>query len=217
MRRALLPLSFAAALAAGSARAATVEVLVQTPAGTPLADAAVLVEPLDGTLARPRARAPAAKGVAIEQRGREFIPWMTVVQTGTSVDFPNNDTIRHHVYSFSEPKRFEIKLYAGKPGQPVVFDKPGQVDIGCNIHDWMEAHVLVVDTPYFARTGADGRAAVTNVPAGHYRVRPWYPLQKAAVAPQDIEIEEAPVRMTLVLDARARQPKPHTEDDPDRY
>ena len=213
MRRALLPLLCAAALVAGSASAATVEVLVQTPAGAPLADAAVLVEPLAGTPARARPRGHAA----IEQRGREFIPWMTVVQTGTSVDFPNNDTIRHHVYSFSEPKRFEIKLYAGKPGQPVVFDKPGQVDIGCNIHDWMEAHVLVVDTPYFARTGADGRAAVTNVPAGHYRVRPWHPLQKAAVAPQDIEIEEAPVRMTLVLDARARQPKPHTEDDPDRY
>ncbi len=198
---------------AGAARAATVEVLVRTPAGAPLADAAVLVEPAAGVPPRPRTRDHAA----IEQRGREFIPWMTVVQTGTSVDFPNNDTIRHHVYSFSEPKRFEIKLYAGKPGQPVVFDKPGQVDIGCNIHDWMEAHVLVVDTPYFARTGADGRATVAGVPAGHYRVRPWHPLQKAAAAPQDIDIDEAPVRTTLVLDARARQPKPHTEDDPDRY
>jgi len=212
VRRALLPLLFPA-LACG----APVEVLVRTPAGTPLADAAVLVEPVAGTPARARARGPAAKGVAIEQRGREFIPWMTVVQTGTSVDFPNNDTIRHHVYSFSGPKRFEIKLYAGKPGQPVVFDKPGQVDIGCNIHDWMEAHVLVVDTPYFARTGADGRAAIANVPAGRYRVRPWHPLQKGGVAPQDIEIDDAPVRMTLVLDARARQARPHTEDDPDRY
>lgn len=207
------PLVFAALLLTGGAGAAPVEVLVQTPAGTPLADAAVLVEPLAGTPARPRARGHAA----IEQRGREFIPWMTVVQTGTSVDFPNNDTIRHHVYSFSEPKRFEIKLYAGKPGQPVVFDRPGQVDIGCNIHDWMEAHVLVVDTPYFARTGADGRATVAGVPAGRYRVRPWHPLQKAAVAPQDIDIDDAAVRMTLVVDARPRQPKPHTEDDPDRY
>jgi plastocyanin len=207
-----LPLLVAAALLAGSANAANVEVLVQTPAGTPLADAAVLVEPVAGTPARTRPRGHAS----IEQRGREFVPWMTVVQTGTSIDFPNNDTIRHHVYSFSEPKRFEIKLYAGKPGQPVLFDKPGQVDIGCNIHDWMEAHVLVVDTPYFARTGADGRATVAGVPAGRYRVRPWHPLQKAAGAPQDIEVDDAPARMTLVLDARARQPKPHTED-PDRY
>jgi plastocyanin len=206
-------LLLAAALLAGSAAAANVDVLVQTPAGAPLADAAVLVEPLAATPPRPRARAHAA----IEQRGREFVPWMTVVQTGASVDFPNNDTIRHHVYSFSEPKRFEIKLYAGKPGQPVVFDKPGQIDIGCNIHDWMEAHVLVVDTPYFARTGADGRATVAGVPAGRYRVRPWHPLQKAAVAPQDIEVIDTPLRMTLVVDARPRQTKPHTEDDPDRY
>jgi plastocyanin len=209
------PLVLAAALLVGSAGAAPVEVLVQTPAGTPLADAAVLVEPLAGTPTRPRA--PAAKGVAIEQRGREFIPWMTVVQTGTSVDFPNNDTMRHHVYSFSTPKRFEIKLYAGKPGQPVVFDKPGQVDIGCNIHDWMEAHVLVVDTPYFARTGADGRATVAGVPAGRYRVRPWHALQKAAGAVEEVDVTDAPVRLTMVLDARPRQPKPHTEDDPDRY
>jgi hypothetical protein len=81
----------------------------------------------------------------------------------------------------------------------------------------MEAHVLVVDTPYFARTGADGRATVAGVPAGRYRVRPWHPLQKAGGAAEEVDVAEAPVRMTLVLDARARQPKPHTEDDPDRY
>jgi plastocyanin len=213
-------LVLAMALAAGRACAAPVEVLVQTPAGGPLADAAVLVEPLAGTPVRPRGRGPgahAATHVAIEQRGREFIPWVTVVQTGTSVDFPNNDTVRHHVYSFSEPKRFEIKLYAGKPGQPIVFDKPGQVDIGCNIHDWMEAHVLVVDTPYFARTGADGRATIAAVPAGRYRLRLWHPLQKAQAAPDEIEIGDAAVRETLVLDAKAREPKPHTEDDTDHY
>jgi plastocyanin len=213
MRPSLLVL---AALFAGAAGAAPVEVLVRTPAGGPLADAAVFAEPLAGTPVRARGRAPAAH-VAIEQRGREFIPWMTVVQTGTSVDFPNNDTVRHHVYSFSEPKRFEIKLYAGKPGQPIVFDKPGQVDIGCNIHDWMEAHVLVVDTPYFARTGADGRATLAGVPAGRYRLRLWHPLQKAAAAPDEIEIGDVPVRLTLVLDARAREPKPHIEDDTDHY
>jgi plastocyanin len=214
--RSIAPALAAALLAgAGTARAGSVEVLVQTPAGAALADAAVLVEPLAGT-PRPHARAPAAHA-AIEQRGREFIPWLTVVQTGTSVDFPNNDTIRHHVYSFSEPKRFEIKLYAGKPGQPIVFDKPGQVDIGCNIHDWMEAHVLIVETPWFARTGADGRATVTGVPAGRYRVRLWHPLQKAAPVPGEIEVDESAERLTLVLDARARTPRPHGVDDPDRY
>jgi len=208
---ALLALLLAGAGAA-SASAASVEVLVQTPAGGPVADAAVIVEPLAGPVPHARTGAHAA----IEQRGREFLPWMTVVQTGTSVDFPNNDTIRHHVYSFSEPKRFEIKLYAGKPGQPIVFDKPGQVDIGCNIHDWMEAHVLVVDTPWFARTGADGRATIAGVPAGRYRVRLWHPLQKAAPAPGEIDVDDTAERLTLVLDARPRTPRPHV-DDPDRY
>ena len=209
---ALLALLLAGAGAA-SASAASVEVLVQTPAGGPVADAAVIVEPLAGPVPHARTGAHAA----IEQRGREFLPWMTVVQTGTSVDFPNNDTIRHHVYSFSEPKRFEIKLYAGKPGKPIVFDKPGQVDIGCNIHDWMEAHVLVVDTPYFARTGADGRATVAGVPAGRYRLRLWHPGQKTPAPPDEIDVGDAPVRLTLALDAKPREPRPHTEDDPDRY
>jgi plastocyanin len=217
--RPLAPALAAALLAgAGEASAGSVEVVVQTPAGAALADAAVFVEPLAGA-PRPHVRAPATHA-AIEQRGREFIPWVTVVQTGTSVDFPNNDTIRHHVYSFSEPKRFEIKLYAGKPGQPIVFDKPGQVDIGCNIHDWMEAHVLVVDTPWFARTGADGRATIAGVPAGRYRVRLWHPLQKAAPASEknagEIDVDDTAERLTLVLDARPRTPRPHV-DDPDRY
>jgi plastocyanin len=215
MRPLALALATALLAGAGPAFAGSVEVLVQTPAGAALADAAVLVEPLAGA-PRPHARAPATHA-AVEQRGREFVPWVTVVQTGTSVDFPNTDTIRHHVYSFSEPKRFEIKLYAGKPGQPIVFDKPGQVDIGCNIHDWMESHVLVVDTPWFARTGADGRATIAGVPAGRYRVRLWHPLQKAAQTPGEIEVDDTPERLTLVLDARPRTPKPHGEEDPDRY
>jgi plastocyanin len=209
MTRKLFALALVAA--APALHAGPVEVSVRTPAGQPVPDAAVVVEPLVPVHARGRGRA------AIEQRDREFNPWMTVVQVGTSVEFPNNDTIRHHVYSFSEPKRFEIKLYAGKPGQPVVFDKPGQVDIGCNVHDWMEAHVLVVESPYFAKTGADGRATVADVPPGRYRLRLWHPLQKAAVPVREIDVAAAPARLDAVLDARAREMKPHTEDDPDRY
>lgn len=214
MRARLVPALLALlALSIAPARAAPVEVQVKTPAGLPLVDAAVVVEPL----APVRGQARAGTHAAIEQRGREFNPWVSVVQVGTRVDFPNNDTIRHHVYSFSAPKRFEIKLYAGKPGQPVLFDKPGQVDIGCNIHDWMEAHVLVVESPYFAITGADGRAVVADVPPGRYRLRLWHPLQKTAAPLRDIEVAAAPARFDALLDARPREMKPHTEDDPDRY
>jgi plastocyanin len=202
------------AVLAGPADAATFEALVQTPAGKPLADAAVILEPLaqaPATASRSRARA------TIEQRGAEFIPYVTVVQAGTPVDFPNNDTVRHHVYSFSQPKRFEIKLYAGKPGQPITFDKPGEVVIGCNIHDWMEAHVLVVESPYFGKTAADGRVAIASLPAGRYRLQLWHPLQKMRPPASEIEVTATPSRLNLVLDARPREPRPHTEVDTDRY
>jgi plastocyanin len=209
MLRQAAPLALLLALS-GLVRASTVEALVLTPAGKPVADAAVVLEPMAPVQAR--SRAPAS----VEQRGREFIPYVTIVQTGTAVDFPNNDTIRHHVYSFSAPKRFEIKLYAGKPGQPIVFDKPGEVAIGCNIHDWMEAHVLVVDSPFFAKTAADGKAAIQNVPAGRYRLQLWHPQQKTHAAPAEIQIGAAPSPLKLVLDVKPRELKPRTEDS-DHY
>jgi plastocyanin len=211
--RALLPALLALSLAASPAGAATLEALVQTAAGKPLLDAAVVLEPLSGPASAPKNRAHAV----IEQRGTEFAPWVTVVQTGTAVDFPNNDTVRHHVYSFSQPKRFEIKLYAGKPGQPITFDKPGEVVIGCNIHDWMEAYVLVVETPYFGKTGADGQVRIANLPAGRYRLQLWHPLQKAQAAASEIELGAAAQKLNLVLDARAREPKPHTAVDQTQY
>ena len=213
LRAALFALLLAMATRAG---AATLEALVQTPDGKPVPDAALVLE----SLAPSRAGAPAPRSHAratIEQRGAEFIPWVTVVQTGTPVDFPNNDTVRHHVYSFSQPKRFEIKLYAGKPGQPITFDKPGEVDIGCNIHDWMEAHVLVVESPWFGKTGADGRAAIANLPAGRYRLLLWHPQQKLRVPSAEIALGATPLKLALVLDARPRTPRPHLDVDQDRY
>jgi plastocyanin len=200
--------------AAAPARAAALDVLVRTPGGQPVPDAVVMVEPVASPPARAR---PQSRPAAIEQRGAEFQPYVTVVQVGSAVDFPNHDTVRHHVYSFSAPKRFEIKLYSGKPGQPIVFDKPGEVVIGCNIHDWMEAYVLVVETPYFAKTAANGSAAMRELPAGRYRLRLWHPLQKGAAPVREIEVGGAALRFDLVLDARARQPKPHTALDSDRY
>lgn len=83
---------------------------------------------------------------------------MLPVYVGTRVTFPNRDNIRHHVYSFSSAKKFELPLYIGTPAAPVVFDKPGVVALGCNIHDWMLAYIYVLTTPHFAKTAADGKA-----------------------------------------------------------
>jgi plastocyanin len=122
-----------------------------------------------------RAGLPAARPAQIEQRNKTFLPAISVVQTGTAIEFPNNDTVRHHVYSFSAAKVFELKLYAGKPEKPVVFDKPGVVVLGCNIHDRMAAYVVVVDTPWSAISQSDGVARIADVPTGDYQLQLWHP------------------------------------------
>lgn len=176
--------------AAAGAMAGNLEVLVTTPEGRPVEDFALVLE-------APSAPAARKAKATILQQDREFNPYLTIVQTGTAIEFPNRDAFKHHVYSFSQPKIFEIKLYAGKPARPVVFDKPGVVALGCNIHDWMEAYVLVVDTPYFARTGADGRARIAGVPGGRYRLKLWHPRLTSDLPTRDISMGKEAVRLTL--------------------
>ena len=150
--------------------AATVQVQVQDGAGKALPDAAVFLEsPAAHALVKP------AQGAEIAQINKQFDPRVLVVPQGTSVFFPNRDTVRHHVYSFSPTKTFELKLYAGTAANPVVFDKVGIAVLGCNIHDNMAAWVVVVDTPYFGRSAAGGAVVLNNVPAGSYRLRVWHP------------------------------------------
>ncbi|WP_338416560.1 methylamine utilization protein [uncultured Sphaerotilus sp.] len=149
--------------------AAAVTVQALDPAGKPLTGAVVAIEV--GGVARVAAPGTRAE---ISQRQRSFEPGLLVVQTGTAVDFPNLDTVRHHVYSFSPARTFELKLYNGRPSTPVVFDRAGVVVLGCNIHDQMIGAVVVVDTPLFGRTDAAGRV-VLEVPAGEHRLRTWHP------------------------------------------
>lgn len=137
----------------------------------------------------------------IQQKDKKFIPFVSVVQTGTAISFPNNDTVRHHVYSFSPAKSFQIKLYAGKPEAPVVFDKPGTIVLGCNIHDQMIAFVQVVDTPHFAKTDASGLANIPNVPAGKYVLKTWYYKQVTGSPPleQAINVTDSDHRFIVKL------------------
>ncbi len=129
------------------------------------------------------------KDMVIDQIDKEFVPLVSVMQTGTAVHFPNKDNIRHHVYSFSPTKIFALKLYAGTPSSPIIFDKPGEVVLGCNIHDHMLAYVYVVDTPYFAKTGQDGVARIENLADGNYDVRVWHPNQRVASANQTVKLK----------------------------
>ena len=195
----------------GPAWAGTIEAYVATPAGAAVADAAVVVEPLSGAVPGKRAMA------AIEQRDRELNPYVTIVQKDTAIEFPNRDPFKHHLYSFSPAKTFEIKLYAGKPVKPIVFDKSGEVALGCNIHDWMEAYVLVVDSPYFAKTGGNGHAVIANVPPGRYRLRLWHPRQKKELPSREIEVGAVATKLDSIMDVAPRIAKPKPPLDPSQY
>jgi plastocyanin len=111
--------------------------------------------------------------VVIDQVDKEFVPPLTVINQGTAVRFPNNDNIRHNVYSFSKANAFEIPLYADQTADPIVFANPGVVALGCNVHDWMSAHVFVSDTPWVGVTDEAGAVTLSGLPAGDYEVEVW--------------------------------------------
>jgi len=161
---------------AAQAQTAEIAATVTDDKGRPLADAVVVAVPSDGSL---RVATSPREGV-VDQVDKEFTPKVTAVLVGASVKFPNNDNVRHQVYSFSPAKRFELPLYAGVPAQPVVFDKPGVVVLGCNIHDWMIGYVYVSESPYFAKTGPDGKALLSELPPKEYVVRVWHPQLRTA-------------------------------------
>jgi len=155
-------------MACVQAIAGSLAVTVLDANGSPLADAVVSIEVTGG-----KPTAPPGTQAEMGQRDRSFVPTLLVVQTGTAVSFPNFDTVRHHIYSFSSTKPFEIKLYSGTPAAPVVFDKAGTAILGCNIHDRMTAFIHVVNTAHFAITNKAGVAKL-DVPAGDHTLQVWH-------------------------------------------
>ena len=165
-------------VAVAQAHAQTTEIAaaVTDSRGKPVADAVVVAVPT-GRDARSLAH---AREAVVDQVGKEFVPRVMAVFVGTTVAFPNHDDVRHHVYSFSPAKRFELPLYSGVPEQRVLFDKPGVVVLGCNIHDWMIGYIYVSESPHFAKTGADGKAVIADLPPQAYALRVWHPDQEEA-------------------------------------
>lgn len=159
--------AFSQQLTAGS-----LDVTVKDGSGAPVGDAVVYAQQTGASTTF------AKKQTIIDQRDKQFVPYVTAIQVGTSIMFPNSDNIRHHVYSFSPAKKFELPLYSGVPAKPVVFDNVGFVTLGCNIHDWMIAYVAVLPTPHFQVTGQNGRAALRNLSAGNYTIQVWQPALK---------------------------------------
>jgi len=163
-----------ALLAAAPAVAGDLVVQVRNASGAPVPDAVVTLYP--GGRASPLGPAGSYQ---IAQRNMQFSPFVLVVPVGADVSFPNFDNVRHHVYSFSPVRRFELRLYAREQARSVHFDRPGIVPLGCNIHDAMIAFIDVVDTGFAARTDASGQAHFTAIPGSQVLVRVWHPYLRA--------------------------------------
>lgn len=182
------------ALLASDAGAAAVNAMVTDTTGAAVPEAVIYALPASGKL--PSA---AARPAVMDQINKEFVPFVIPVQLGAPVTFPNKDNIRHHVYSFSPAKTFDLKLYSGKPANPVVFDKPGPVALGCNIHDWMVGFVYVVESPWFAKTAKTG-AAKLDLSDGEYDLKVWHPWQRAELPAQRVKVSGAETQASFKLD-----------------
>lgn len=192
------------ALARAASDAGSVRVEIRDPKAAPVADAVASLVPLDRTAAV----TPPAEPAVIVQDQEEFRPYVTAIVVGTHVSFPNRDKVQHHVYSHSKARRFEIPLYRGEAKAPVLFDQPGVVTLGCNIHDWMSAYVVVLATPHFATSKDDGLVTLAAVPAGRYRLEVWHP-RIAATVTREVTVANDPatqvISVTLKPDRRIRR------------
>jgi plastocyanin len=151
-----------------------------------------------------------AEHAVMDQLESAFVPHMLVVERGTPVTFPNGDSVSHHVYSFSQAKKFELALYKGDEHPPLVFERAGIVVLGCNIHDGMLGYVVVVDTPHFTTTDAAGRAVLQGLTAGVYTVDAFTPRAKPKDAPPSSTLAVADdtdvARLELKFDGRLAAP-----------
>lgn len=187
-RRFLLSFLLAGLAAATALPAATIEGRVRLPAtrATPVVNQRydivtqsgvlstnppVAVVFLEGTFPKPTT----LPVVELKQKDLAFIPTLLPVQVGTKVEFPNLDDIYHNVFSFSPPKRFDLGRYRSdeRPVPFQIFDAPGLVTLRCDIHEHMRALILVLTTPHFVVTAADGRFQLTGLPAGRYTLKAW--------------------------------------------
>jgi plastocyanin len=182
--------------------AAPLAVRVVDASGRPVRDAVVTLYPA-GTAARP----PRAGGrFTVSQKNLQFHPFLTIVPAGSDVSFPNLDPTKHHVYSFSPAKRFELKLFARDQSRTVRFDKAGVVALGCNIHDQMSAFIFVTDSAWTASTNAQGFASFGDAPNAPARLVVWHPYLRSpgGIAQQAVK----PGQRSAGFQVRLRPPPP---------
>jgi len=178
-------------------------VTVTDNAGKPVQDAVVILDAPGGK------RMPGR--FIIKQQEMQFVPFVLVIPVGSTIEFSNLDPFRHHVYSFSPTKKFELKLFGQGETRPVRFDKPGLVAIGCNIHDSMQAFVQVVDTAYSGKAGGNGRVVLRDVPSGSYKLRIYHPFLRAPSNQLVLDVNTASTA-SLPVSVKLRRPAPMHHD-----
>jgi plastocyanin len=197
-----------AALAAGGTGSIRVRILDRD--GSPVPEVVVSARSLDADASQPAVTATAS----MNQHALAFEPHILIVETGTAVEFPNSDDVRHHVYSFSPTQQFNFSVDSGSTHEALRFDLPGIVTLGCNIHDEMLAYIVVVATPHFASTGADGSAELTGLAAGRYELTIWSSRAAAKHQPDPLEldvIDGAVATWEHRFEARLYPPHRHSE------
>jgi plastocyanin len=120
-----------------------------------------------------RKAGPMARAI-VDQRQKAFLPHVSVITAGTTVQFPNNDSVFHNVFAYFDAKKFDLGMYPRGASKSVTFDKPGVVALLCNVHSEMSAYIVVVDTPYYAVCDREGRFMLKDVPPGQYTVHAWH-------------------------------------------
>ena len=174
--------------------AARLDVKVLDDQGAPVKGAVVYLTSTD-----PLPEVEPGAVAEMDQVNKQFKPHILVVQKGTRVRFPNSDSIQHHVYSFSPAKPFELQLYKDHHPDPLSFDKAGQVELGCNVHDWMLGYIMVVDTPYFTQANQQGVASL-DAPAGSYTLHVRHPRIQDEPDSLDLAVElNSPASHTVTL------------------
>lgn len=155
----------------------------------------VTLEPQNG-----RFRKPAPRRKVIEQRERDFAPHVLVVPVGSTVVFPNFDSVYHNVFSRSDAKMFDLGMYRNGQAREVTFDKEGVVSLGCNLHENMSANVVVVSSPYYSVTDAAGNFRFRSMEPGKYKLRAW---QEGNSTPLVRDVEIKPGANTVSLSGTA--------------
>jgi plastocyanin len=160
----------------------------------PLSDAVVYIESSTENIV------VLEKTAIMDQQNKAFVPHVLAVPVGTLVDFPNTDSVNHYVYSFSEIKKFQFKLFKGNlEKHQTQLDKPGLITIGCNIHDFMLGYIFVAPTPYVGVSNNAGRVDLKIPDKGEFSLAIWHELSNESLntLTQKINVENNPKNILL--------------------